>query len=402
MVNWDLLLILIFYGLILLFYSRNKKKFQVQAKVFFLYKTKIGLKLMDRIAKWFPALLRFIGLISIMTGFAGMAFIFYFLLKGTIDLLLVPEAAPAVAPVLPGVKVMAGLPVLSFWHWIIAIFVVAVIHEFSHGVFARLYNVRIKSSGFAFLGPILAAFVEPEEKQLSKEKKRVQLAVFSAGPFSNIILGILCALVLGYVTAPIFTSMYQGDGVVVGGVVDDFPAAKAGIEVPFTLTGINGVKVRDLDSFVNVTDRLHPGDKAGLETDKGEYSIVLAKNPDNETKSFIGVTSFDVKRKLKEEVRVKYGRVLPAVFSWVHMLVFWLFVINIGVGLFNLLPLGPVDGGRMFLTGLFFFTNKPDKVKRIWGFISFFCLLLILINMAPYVWKLVVFIIKPLALLFGA
>ena len=45
-----------------------------------------------------------------------------------------------------------------------ALAIVAIPHEFAHGIFARLNNLRVKSSGFALFGPILAAFVEPDEK----------------------------------------------------------------------------------------------------------------------------------------------------------------------------------------------------------------------------------------------
>ena len=46
---------------------------------------------------------------------------------------------------LPGVKVIPGLPTMSFWHWIVAIFILATVHETCHGIFARLNNVKLKS-----------------------------------------------------------------------------------------------------------------------------------------------------------------------------------------------------------------------------------------------------------------
>src|SRR3989344_1078348 len=116
----DFLLILIFYGLLLLFFFYKRERFEVQGRIFAIYKTKLGLKLMDKIAKSFPRFLRVLGYLSILTGLAGMGFILYILIKGTYTLLLVPGAVPVLAPVLPGVKI-AGLPVLSFWYWVISI-----------------------------------------------------------------------------------------------------------------------------------------------------------------------------------------------------------------------------------------------------------------------------------------
>ena len=133
---------ILFYGLILLFFLRNRKKFVVQGRIFAIYRTKLGLNLMDKIGNVFRKPLRILAYLSILVGFAVMFFIVYWLIKGTIALLLIPDAAPAVAPVLPGIKV-PGLPTLGFWHWIIAIFIVAVVHEMSHGVLARVFKIKL-------------------------------------------------------------------------------------------------------------------------------------------------------------------------------------------------------------------------------------------------------------------
>src|SRR3989344_2716377 len=200
--NIDIIFAVIFYLLLFLFYLLKKDKFEVKGKILFIYRTKFGIKLMDKIAKKLRFFLTPLSYLSIFVGFAGMAFILFVLLKGTFDLLFIPNTQPALAPVLTGVKV-PGLPSLSFWHWIITIFIVALVHEFSHGVFARLFSLKVQSSGFLFLGPILGAFVEPDEKKLEKSPKRQQLAILSAGPFSNIALAFIILLIINFVSAPI-------------------------------------------------------------------------------------------------------------------------------------------------------------------------------------------------------
>lgn len=386
---------IVFYGLLLVYFFRHRDKFQVQAKIFALYRTKLGLKLMDKIAKSCPRFLRLMGGISVVVGFGGMAFIFYFLIKGTFDLLFVADAAPAVAPILPGIKILPGLPVLSFWHWIIAIFLVAVVHEFCHGIYAKLYDIPVKSSGFAFLGPILAAFVEPDENVMKKKKKYVQLALFSAGPFSNLVMGVLFMLLLNLVFIPANAFVYEQDGVTVNKLLEGYPAAALGIEAPFTIIGVNGKDTRSVSAFVNVTQEVKPGDSITLLTDKGEYAVKTVENPDNKSRPFIGISELEVKTKPKEAVVNKYGSFVPKVFSWTHLLVFWMVVVSVGVGLFNLLPLGPIDGGRMFLTGAELLM-KPERAKKVWSIISFFGLLLIFVNIVPYLWKLLLFMVKPL------
>src|SRR3989344_9456019 len=222
--NWDLTLLLIFFLVVYVFYLKNKTKFEVQGKIFCLYRTKVGLKLMDKLSKFSPKSLNFIGVLGIIVGFIGMILMFYLLLKMTIDLLVIPGATPGLVPVLPGIKVSPLLPVLSFIHWIIIIFIIALVHEFSHGIYARLNNIKIKSSGFAFLGPIPAAFVEPDEKQTARKNRKAQLSILSAGPFSNIILAFLIFLILLFVFSPMQQSLVEPTGLYVAGVMDGYPA----------------------------------------------------------------------------------------------------------------------------------------------------------------------------------
>jgi len=398
--NLDLALALVFYLLLILFFLKHKKKVQFQAKIIALYRTKFGLKLMDKIAKKFPKTLHYLGFLSIITGFAGMAFIFYWLLKGTFDLLMKSGTPPAVAPVLPGIKVIPGLPVLSFMHWVIAILIIAVIHEFSHGIYARLYNVKVKSSGFALFGPILAAFVEPDEKQVPKKSKRVQLSIFSAGPFSNILTGFLFLAIITSLTLPAYNAAYDSDGIVVNTLMENFPMHATGIEAPFTIVGVDGKTITDFDEFSNATLGLSPGDEIILNTNKGDYSIIAGVNPDNDSKGFMGVSNFELSRIPNPDVVEKYGSFFPPLVEWFHMLFFWLWVVSWGVGLFNLLPLGPIDGGLMLNAGLQGILKDNKKAHKYWSIVSFVCLLLIFINLAPFLWKLLLWIIKPLILVF--
>ncbi len=396
--NLDLFFAIIFYSIILILFFKYRSRFEVQGKIIALYKTQLGIKWMEKLSNIAPRFTAFLGHVGTVIGFVGMAMILFLLVKGTATLLFVPEAPPAVAPVLPGVSV-PGLPNLSFWHWIVAIFIVAVVHEFAHGIWARLYKIKIKSSGFLFFGPILGAFVEPEEKELTKKSKPAQLAVFAAGPFSNVIFGIIFLFVMNVVTGPLYGKAYEGTGINIEKIIENQPAAQAGIQAPVTIYKINNHKTTSPETFLNATASLKPKDQVMIVTDKGTYKIVAAENPENKSRGFIGVAEFSLKAEPKKSVVEKYGSFLPSLISWTNMLVFWLVIMNFGIGLFNLLPLGPIDGGRMFLTAMLYIFKNDAKAKKIWGVVSFFCLMLIFINLAPYLWKLLLFILKPFTLL---
>ncbi len=383
--NWDIIFALIFYGLILIYFFTHRKKFDVQGRIMVLYRTKLGIKLMDKISNKWPRFLKSLSSFGIFVGFLGMLFIFFFLVYAAFNLVVNPKAEPALAPVLPGIAI-PGAPPLSFWHWIIAIFFVAIIHEFSHGVVARLNGLKIKSSGFAFLGPILAAFVEPNEKELEKKSKKAQLQVFAAGPFSNIIMAGLFFLLITYVTMPFMLSFFDRNGIYVIGTAKDSPVYNAGINISEKILTINGEKIENTTIFLTVLKDLKPGDEVDINTDKKAYVITAVSNPTDKEKGYLGIIVNDMK--LKEGVSINSAKTV----FWFNQLFVWIFIISLGVGLFNLLPLGPVDGGRMFNTASQHLIKDKKKALKVWGLVSLFCLLMIFINILPWIKKLFLFL----------
>jgi len=376
--NFDLIFAIVFYALLFIFYLRHKEKFQVQGKIFALYRTKLGINLMDKLAKKYPKILNFLANISIGIGFIGMILILYTLIQGTYKLIFLPNAQPVIAPVLPGISV-AGLPVLSFWHWILSIFIVAVIHEFAHGVYARLYNIKIKSSGFAFLGPILAAFVEPDEKVMKKVSAKKQLAIISAGPFINIVLAFLVIIFFNFIFAPLQSNILEVNGVNLVSVEQGSPAESAGMKQGLIIYSINDISINSQKQLVDEIQNARENDIIKLTTDK-ETFYVKPRIIDDKAKIGISVAN-NVKI-----VNGLPGFLLPML-TWFNMFFYWLWIINLGIGLFNLLPLGPIDGGRMLQVSLLSITNNK-KASIIFKTVTIISLSLIIINLLPWFIKL--------------
>jgi len=386
MTNIGLLSAIFFYALILIFFFKTRKKWDIHGIVA-LYRTALGLRLMNSLARSSPKFLKVLGYIGIGIGFFGMGFTFILLIKSALNLLFVEGALPGFAPVLPGVKI-PGLPALGFWHWLIGIFVLAVVHEFAHGVLACVHNLEVKSSGFGFLGPILLAFVEPDEKKIVKSSKKVQLSVYAAGPFANFIFAALFALILFFVLGPLGNFLYEVDGFVVKNVTQGYDIAEKNIDLPFTILDINGISVHDKE-FSTVFKELKPGETISLVTDKGDYTVVTGIHPEDKTKGFIGIQG-EVRTKLRDTF-ASYS-ILDIFFTWTHLLFFWLFMLNLGVGLFNLLPLGPVDGGRMFFVVTQVFFKNEKTAKKVWLFMMYLVLFLIFVNLLPWLTKLISFL----------
>lgn len=402
--NTDLVLLIIFGIILLIFMFINKKKIEVQRILFpvlyfILYRTKLGLNAMDKLAKKFPKFLNALGYVSIFLGFAGMAFILIFLIKGAYGFFFQDQPSP-VGLILPGVSI-PGLPTLSFFHWIVAIFILAVVHEFSHGVFARLHNVKIKSSGFAFLGVILpivpAAFVEPDEKELEKAKKRHQLAVLSAGSFANVITAIVFLLIMIFLVTPGVNSVVELRGVTIAQVEENSPASHEGLLVGEQIISINNIEIKDIESFLSELEKTKPHQKIPIQTNNNTYSVTLGEHPNNASKSYLGVQVKPSEKGFSEEAMSKFGEIPLQIFIWISILVMWIFIANLGVGLFNLLPIGPLDGGKMFHVALLHYLKDEKKVKVVWSIITLILVAILLLMLAPQLYNL---LIAPIVAIF--
>jgi len=209
---YDLVFLAVFIVFVILLLSIRKKNVERQGLIY-LYKTKFGIKFIDKFAKSWNGLLRPTQYLVLISGYVLMVGIIWLMLKTTYLYLTSPMAdvirAPPVAPLIPYFPKIFGLesffPPLYFTYFIIALGIVAVTHEAAHGIFARFYKFKVKSTGFAFFGPFFGAFVEPDEKQMQKAKKFKQMVVLGAGTFANVLMTILFGIIMLIFFAGIFT-----------------------------------------------------------------------------------------------------------------------------------------------------------------------------------------------------
>ena len=291
--------IILFYLALVIFLIIKRKDIEVQAKIIFLYRRKWGIAWMNRFAARFREWIILAGYVGVGVGFVGLGVISYVLVKGLIDLVSKPALPASVSVVLPGMNI-PGLGILPFWEWIISIFVIAVVHEFSHGILARAHNIEVKNTGIVFFGPILGAFVEPNEKRLMKDKDIVQYSVLAAGSFSNILLSIVALLLLVMVFVPLHQAMVEPQGFSFGSYAStSLPAARAGIPQGSTITEINGKKVSGFVEFHNEISCMREGEEITLTADGKRYPVTLAASPDEPGKGYLGIVN------LKDEAKPK-------------------------------------------------------------------------------------------------
>jgi membrane-associated protease RseP (regulator of RpoE activity) len=199
---YDIVLLVIFVVFTSIFLYKRRKNLKREG-LLFLYKTVWGIKIINRIGNKYKKTLNILGYISIGLGFLLMITMLYvfgkmvwlYVFNGDIiKLIKIPPITPLI-PYLPQLFKLNFLPPFYFIYWILIIAIVAISHEFSHGLFAVNKKIKIKSTGFGFfpffLPIFLAAFLELDEKKIEKKKISSQMAVLSAGTFANILVAIL-------------------------------------------------------------------------------------------------------------------------------------------------------------------------------------------------------------------
>jgi len=388
--------VILFYSTIVLLVFIFRKKFTMQGKFIAMYKTKIGLKLMDKIGNNHRETVKLMGVIGIGVGFVGLFTILYFLFKNLIQLLTVPKAVSAVSLVIPGVKIPGSpimIPLITGW---IALFLVILVHEFSHGVVARAHKIKVASSGVFFLGPLMGAFVEPEEKKLRKADDIQQYSVYAAGPFSNVLLALVCIVLLTYALVPLTNIMVNEVGVELAGVNEGLPAHAAGLEGNMVITDINGVDIANYNDFASVVSHLRPNESVAITADGKEYTLLTTEHPNDPMAGYLGVLA---NNQPKREVKVDtlWYKVIYRIVMWFGELFSICGLLSLGIGLANLLPLGPVDGGRMVLTSLSRIKGKK-KGQSWWAKISILTLILLAVNLF---WPVLKWVTKILGVAVG-
>ncbi|MBI4176429.1 MAG: site-2 protease family protein [Candidatus Aenigmarchaeota archaeon] len=390
----NILSILIFVLVIAIVVARNRKKFERQA-ILLLYKTQRGKEMLISLGTSHPRFWKWFGNAGIVAGFASGLYMIYLLLQIFYDnvgrIISGEEPVQALGLVLPTSSTSAsftpGLFLVPFWYWIISIAVLVIFHEGVHGVLCARERIRIKSLGLGLLAVIPLAFVEPDENQLKKRPAGQQMRVFAVGSFANFIIAGVCFLAITFAFSGIFTP----GGVIVTGIVNGTPAHQANLSG--AIFQIDSYSINDVDDLRNALDRIGPGKSITIQTKTLEDGVIVKKShrlttaeQRNETtnqttgRGFIGITfSPDKRQSTFQEIRAEYMDYEQLIMFFNGLFVF-MFIINLGVGMVNMLPIGPLDGGRMWDVTLKKFF--PRNYKRIMSGLSLGLLLLIIVIFA--------------------
>ena len=428
-----------------------------------MYKTQWGVKFIDYIGEKYQKALNFFSYISISVGYVLMAGMLFMVFQ-TVWLYLTTSISqvvkvPPVAPLIPYFPKLFGLqslfPPFYFVYFIVAILIVATVHEFAHGIFARKAKIKIKSTGFAFFKyfpAFFGAFVEQDDEQMKKVKKFEQMSVLSAGVFANVLTAILFYVILfGFFTLTFVASgvvfntyaysvvdtseVISVNGVLVEdykGLLDsanetglnkiktkegnyvatrevleeqeenqvillyyDAPAINSEIGI---ISAINGVNVDSLEKLQEELEKYSAGEEVEIESiEEGEVfvkKVVLEEHPEKEGVAWLGIGFAGSEQRILTRVlewvpsyKEKYVYYEPKndLSVFVKDFLWWVFVINVLVGFFNMLPVGILDGGRFFYLTVLGLTSSKKVAKRSFKIMNQLILLALIAIMIKWV-----------------
>ncbi|MDO8622980.1 MAG: site-2 protease family protein [archaeon] len=359
------IILLVAFCIFLSVFLYVKRKNVKREGLLFLYKTSWGMKIIDYVGGKYKRTLNFFSYIIVFSGYLLMAGVLYMVGQLIYIYAAMPDVARAVKvppimpliPYLPQMFKLDFLPPFYFTYWIVILVIIAVSHEFAHGIYSKLYGVRVKSTGFGFLGPFLAAFVETDEKKMAKKPKFQQMAILGAGTFANVITSVLFFIILiiffafsfsasGVVfdtyaysavavsnissingitannqnytsmidqiegiseveannktyltTREMFQKQEKNQGYII--LYDDSPAVRA--ELIGAITEINNNKITSRDDLRNELAKYKPGDNITITTKINDtskkYEVTLLASPGNETLPWLGIGFYETTQK---------------------------------------------------------------------------------------------------------
>ena len=377
----------------------------VWGRSFLMWRTDWGKDFIEKVSQNKP-LWRRIGDVWVVTVFFIMIFMFMLLLWQATLAWQIPKGA-SVSP-----KMMIGLPglnpVIPLWYGILALVIAMVVHEFSHGILSRVANVKVKALGLLMFFFPVGAFVEPDEEEMKGMKKWERMRLYAAGPGSNMVIAIIFSFLFSSVMVASLEP--SSEGVLSASVVLDYGGGEAGLEPWMLITEIDDQIILNSADFSSVMNETYAGqvvnvsvlNKGTPETyqvtlsDKGSY--YLKYYPDSyETwmsgKGFMGIAVVNPEvianslanpgssgGSVLQYITLPFQKLQPfpehftALFSpsgivgvipdsafWILANSFyWIFWLNLMVGLTNALPAVPLDGGFIFADGV---TGMLGKVK---------------------------------------
>lgn len=387
--------IIIFILIVVLLIYKDRKNFKRESILLF-RKTDGPPKFAVNLGKNHPTFWKYMGNLAIVIVFAVSVFAFYLLIANLYVIWTTEAALPGLAAVVPTTSTSAsfgpGYFAIPFWYWVIPIVLLLIVHEGFHAIMAGREKIRVKSWGIGVLAVLPLAFVEIDEKQMAKKPKMSQLRVLAAGSYANFLFAGGTYLILIFAFSGLIMS-----GVAFSGYSEGYPAEVAGLEG--IITSIDGYQINNIQDLNFALTQAGIGKKITIETivinedrsrEVKQFTLVTAAPPEGSgdmNKGYLGI-AFGPTGGSVNLVKQEF-LAFESVIIFLQGLLAFNILINVGVGIFNTLPITILDGGRMWQLAIKYISPKNEK--RIFKGLQYFAILVIILNFTlPYIKSLVV------------
>lgn len=345
----------------------EREKFDREG-IAFLRRTQKGISTIGKIAERYPRFWKVYAAAGVFTGLTSIVVSFGTIGYSLGQSILTRSVENGPSLVLPGAvsqnQFQAGVSLIPVEYWIAGVMITVIVHELSHAIVAKLEGFNIKSIGYGFLAVIPIGFVEPEGDRSLEDgiaeagwtggdwKSRIK--VLCAGSFANYLTAALFALLALGFTAGVTTTTstgYVGISVfdnqsVSYQTAEGYPAAESGL-TNGTLYSINNQSIDSLEDLRSVSETIKPGDDVQMNTSEGVKTVTADE---------------------RNLTRMKEGFMdYRSGISWFLNLIYTVAFLNFAIGLFNMLPILPLDGGLTLQTLVERYLGK-DKVKYVGSF----------------------------------
>jgi Predicted membrane-associated Zn-dependent proteases 1 len=251
-----------------------------------------------------------------------------------------------------------------------------------------------------------------------------KIRMFGAGITNNIVIGVVCFLLMILLVGMAVPTSQP----VIQGVYQNYSAQQAGIPAYSVITGINGVPVATIDQVSAMLNQTSPGDTIALTVSNqgtaGTYNLTLTSWPEElgeRNSGFMGVyyysgsavigavqnsasplgflmlltVPFNMSgdgqflRILAFDTPATQFYSVPFGQFWVLVnVLFWSGWININLGIFNAIPMVPLDGGYILKEGVERVLDRKGLIRYAQPIVSvistFMIVMLISLVALPY------------------
>ena len=171
-------------------------------------------------------------------------------------------------------------------------------------------------------------------------------------------------------------AFYPPAGVSFSSVYEDGPAAASGLETDVIYHTFNGEEILSVPDFFTAFQRVEPEEVIMLGTSENNYTVKTGSNPKDASSAYLGVQLYD---RFHKDDTLLY-KAYTWFFGWPDHgfsspnkgLIFWIALLSLAIGLANMLPVGPLDGGKMMQQALHKLRGE-DKGNRTLVKISLRC-----------------------------